>query len=208
MDISDLLQGPMKDIILGQIGNQLGLEDKQQTNTAVDGILGTLLNGIQNNASTQEGQASLENALNKDHNGSIFDDLTGFLTGNSASVSAATSNGAGILKHILGDKQESTVDSISKASGIDSGKILKMMMTLAPLVLGMLGKSNAQAQNQSQQSGGGILDIIKGATQSVNQQSTTQSIFNKILDKNGDGNVIDDIASAGMKSIFGKLFGK
>ncbi len=121
MDISDLLQGPMKDIILGQIGNQLGLEDKQQTNTAVDGILGTLLNGIQNNASTQEGQASLENALNKDHNGSIFDDLTGFLTGNSASVSAATSNGAGILKHILGDKQESTVDSISKASGIDSG---------------------------------------------------------------------------------------
>ncbi len=83
-----------------------------------------------------------------------------------------------------------------------------MMMTLAPLVLGMLGKSNAQAQNQSQQSGGGILDIIKGATQSVNQQSTTQSIFNKILDKNGDGNVIDDIASAGMKSIFGKLFGK
>ena len=206
MDISDLLQGPMKNVILNQLSSQLGLGDEKQTNAAVDGIFGTLLNGIMKNAATPEGQKSLETALAKDHSGGIFDDLAGFLTGNNSPQNPATNNGAGILKHILGDKQENTVESISKASGIDTAKIMKMMVTLAPIVLGMLSKT--KAQEQPQQSSGGILDIIKGATQTVNQQSTTQSIFNKILDKNSDGNIIDDITSMGVKSIFGKLFGK
>lgn len=206
MDISDLLQGPMKNVILNQLGSQLGLGDEKQTNAAIDGIFGTLLNGIMKNASTPEGQKSLETALAKDHSGGIFDDLTGFLTGSNTPQNPATNNGAGILKHILGDQQENTVESISKASGIDTAKIMKMMVTLAPIVLGMLSKTKAQPQPQ--QSSGGILDIIKGATQTVNQQSTTQSVFNKILDKNGDGNIIDDITSMGVKSIFGKLFGK
>ena len=80
------------------------------------------------------------------------------------------------------------------------------MATLAPVVLGMLGK--ARATQPEAQSGGGLLDLIKGATQTVNQQPTTQSIFAKLLDKDGDGNVMDDIADMGMKSIFGKFMGK
>ncbi len=206
MDISDLLQGPMKNIIVSQLGSQLGLGNDQKTNTAVDGILGTLLNGIMKNASTPEGQQSLENALERDHNGSIFDDLTGFLTGTNKPASPKTSNGAGILNHIFGDQQQNTVESISKASGIDTSKIMTMMITLAPIVLGMLGKSKAQAAPQ--QSGGGLFDIIKGATQTVNSQSSTQSILNTFLDKDGDGSIVDDIASMASKSIFGSLFGK
>ncbi|MCZ2100346.1 MAG: DUF937 domain-containing protein [Chitinophagales bacterium] len=207
MDITDLLQGPMKNIIMSQLGNQLGLGNDQKTNAAVDGIFGTLLNGIMKNASTPEGQQSLENALTNDHNGSIFDDLTGFLTGSNKPANPATSNGAGILKHILGDQQESAVQSISKASGIDTGKIMTMMVTLAPIVLGMLGKAKTQAAPQ-QSGGGGLFDIIKGATQTVNSQSSTQSILNTLLDKDGDGSIVDDIASMASKSIFGKLFGK
>ena len=206
MDITDLLQGPMKNIIVSQLGSQLGLGNDQKTNTAIDGILGTLLNGIMQNASTPEGQQSLENALEKDHNGSIFDDLTGFLTGTNKPANPKTSNGAGILKHILGDQEENTVESISKASGIDTQKILTMMMTLAPIVLGMLGKSKAQATPQP--GGGSLFDIIKGATQTVNKQSSTQNILNSILDKDGDGSIVDDIASMASKSIFGSLFGK
>jgi hypothetical protein len=205
MDISDLLQGPMKNIIMGQLSSQLGLGNDQKTSTAVDGIFGTLLNGIMKNASTPQGQQSLENALAKDHNGSIFDDLTGFLNGANKPANDATSNGAGILKHILGDQQQSTVDSISKASGIDTSKILQMMMTLAPLLLGFLGK--AQAQPAQQQSGGGLLDIIKGATQTV-QKSPAQSILESVLGQSNAGGILGDITSMATKSIFGKLFGK
>ncbi|MBK8826917.1 MAG: DUF937 domain-containing protein [Saprospiraceae bacterium] len=206
MDINDLLQGPMKDIIINQLGQQFGLGDKGQANTAVDGILATLLNGVANNASTPEGQDGLLSALDRDHDGSILNDLGGFLSGAVQPANPQTANGTGILNHILGDKQGNAVDSISKASGIDASSIMKMMATLAPVVLGMLGK--ARATQPQAQSGGGLLDLIKGATQTVNQQPTTQSIFAKLLDKDGDGNVMDDIVDMGMKSILGKFMGK
>lgn len=205
MDISDLLQGPMKDIIINQVGQQFGLGDKGQANTAIDGILATILNGVANNASTPEGQTGLQKALDRDHDGSILDDLGGFLSGMVKPANPKTANGNGILDHILGANKGNAAESISKASGIDTAKIMQMMAVLAPVVLGMLGKAKAQPQAQQ---GGGLFDIIKGATQTVNQQPTTQSIFTKLLDKNGDGNVIDDIAAMGMKSIFGKFMGK
>jgi len=205
MDITDLLQGPMKDVIINQIGQQFGLGDKAQTNTAVDGILATLLNGVANNASTPEGQTGLMNALDRDHDGSILNDLGGFLSGVTQPSNPNTANGAGILKHILGENQGNAVESVSKASGIDTASILKMMATLAPVVLGMLGKAKAQPETQQ---GGGLFDFIKGATQTVNQQPTTQGMFTKLLDKDGDGSMIDDIAEMGMKSIFGKFMGK
>jgi hypothetical protein len=206
MDINDLLQGPMKDIIIGQVSKQLGIGDSQQANTAVDGVLATLLNGVLKNASTPEGQTGLQNALERDHDGSIFDDLTGFLSGEKAPTNPKTANGEGILNHILGEKKADAADTISSVSGLDTAKIMKLMATLAPVVLGMLGK--AKAQPQVQQSSGGLLDFIKGATQTVNQQPTNQNILTSLLDKDGDGSIIDDIAGMGMKSVFGKLFGK
>ncbi|KXK40773.1 MAG: DUF937 domain-containing protein [Saprospiraceae bacterium] len=204
MDISDLLQGPLKDIIINQVGNQLGLDNNEKTNVAVDGIFATLLNGLTKNASTPEGESSLQNALQKDHDGSILDDLTGFLNGTMQTSNPKTANGAGILKHILGDEQTTAVDNISKASGIDTGKIIKMMMMLAPIVLGFLGKSNNSAPTQ-QSGGGGLLDILTGATKTVNTQSSASSILDQILGGGSasGGGLIENVA----KSVLGKLFG-
>lgn len=212
MDITDLLQGPMKDLIINQVGQQLGLGDSKQTNSAVDGVLATLMNAISHNASTPEGAGGLMAALDRDHDGSILNDLGGFLSGAVQPQNPNTANGTGILNHLLGDKQETAAESISKSSGIDTGKILSMMATLAPVVLGMLGKVKAQSQPVPQQSqqveqGGGLLDFIQGATKTINQQPSTQGMFSKMFDKDGDGSMIDDIAEMGVKSIFGKLFG-
>jgi hypothetical protein len=215
MDITDLLQGPMKDIIINQVGSQLGLGNSQQTNSAVDGIFATLLNAVSHNASTPEGAGGLMSALDRDHDGSILNDLGGFLSGAVKPENPNTANGTGILNHLLGDKQETAAASISKVSGIDTGKILQMMATLAPVVLGMLGKFKnqtapqqpQQSQAQAPQQGGGLLDFIQNATKTVNQQPATQSIFSKLLDKDGDGNMMDDLAEMGMKSIFGKFLG-
>lgn len=213
MNITDLLQGPLKDIIVQQVTNKLDLGSGEQAGTAVDGVFATLLNALNRNASTQEGASSLQNALDRDHNGSILDDLTGFLSGNSQPANPNTVNGEGILKHVLGENQSSAADAISKVSGIDTGKVLKLMMMLAPVVLGYLGKAKAQQpQQQTQvqqdaQPAGGLQDLLKGVTQTVNQQPANQSIFSKLLDRDGDGNVLDDIAEMGVKSIFGKILG-
>lgn len=207
MDILNLLQGPMKDVIIKQVGQQFGIKDTQKANTAVDGVVAMLMGAISKNASTPEGAESLNKALERDHDGSILDNLSGFLSGSMQPTNPNTANGAGILNHLLGNQQENAAASLSKASGIDTATILKMMMTYAPIVLGMLGKAKAEPAAQ-QQGTSGLLDFIKGATQTVNQQPSNQNLLTQLLDKDGDGNVIDDIADMGLKSIFGKFLGQ
>ena len=65
------------------------------------------------------------------------------------------------------------------------------MTTLAPIVLGYLGKAKATQQPQAEQ-GGGFLDILTGATKTVNQQPSNQGFFSKMMDKDGDGSMVDD----------------
>lgn len=207
MDITDLLQGPMKEVIINQMGAQLGLGDSTQTNAAVDGVFATLLNAVANNASTPEGQNSLLSALDRDHDGSILNDVGGFLSGMVQPQNPNTANGSGILNHILGDNKDAAAASISKASGIDSGKIIQIMTTLAPIVLGYLGKAKSAQQSQPEQ-GGSLMDIITGATKTVNQQPSNQGFFSKMMDKDGDGSMVDDLAEMGFKSIFGNILGR
>lgn len=210
MNINDLLQGPMKDIILGQLTNQLGISDENKANTAIDGVIGTLLNAVANNASTPEGQSGLLKALDRDHDGSILDDLTGFLGGSFQPSSPKALDGAGILGHLFKGQQDTAVESISKASGLDTGKILKIMMTLAPIVLGMLGKAKQQAPapQQAQQQGGGLFDFLKGATTTVNKQPTVQSVLTSILAGNNkqNGGLVDELVNGAMKSVFSSFF--
>ncbi len=212
MDITDLLQGPLKDVIINQVGKQLGLGDSQQTNTAVDGVFATLLNAVSHNAATPEGQNSLLSALDRDHDGSILNDLAGFLSGTVKPQNPNTTNGAGILNHLLGSQQNVAAETISRASGIDAEKIAQLMATLAPIVLGYLGKAKAAQQPQAVQQpqatqGGGLLDLLSGATKTVNQQPSNQNLFSKMLDSDGDGSMVDDLAEMGFKSIFGKILG-
>ena len=69
------------------------------------------------------------------------------------------------------------------------------MATLAPLVLGALGKQ--KRQNNLDQ--GGIADIlgqVAGMQRQRNQQqkSPLGGLINNFLDKDGDGSIIDDVA--------------
>ena len=134
-----------------------------------------------------------------------MDDLAGFLGGSKTSDNASMLNGAGILKHILGGQQNSAAEMISKASGLDSSKAGNLLASLAPMVMGMLGKVKKQ-QNLDQ---GNIFDFLKTSSQSYVQKEPAQrSLLNTLLDKDGDGSILDDVAATGFKSILGKLFGR
>ncbi|MEZ4910882.1 MAG: DUF937 domain-containing protein [Saprospiraceae bacterium] len=210
MNINDLLQGPLRDLMMDQVNQKFQINDTQEANTAVNGVLAALMNGLAHNASTPEGASSLMSAIDRDHDGSILNDVVGFFNGTTQFQNSSTANGLGILNHIFGDKTEAAAQAISKNSGIDTGKILQLMMTFAPIVLGFLGKNaSSSAQTQSAPSqGGGLLDILNGATKTVNQQPTNQGLLSKLLDRDGDGNVMDDIADMGFRTIMGKFLGK
>lgn len=203
-NLMDLLQGQMSDTILDQLGQQVG-GNREQTSAAVQGVFSTLMGALSKNAATPEGAGALLGALDRDHDGSVLDDLVGMVTGNSSQQQAQPSmlNGAGILKHVLGGKQSNMIEMIAQMSGLNKEGSSNLLIKLAPMVMGMLGKVKKQ-QNLDQ---GALQGFLRQSTDNYRQVEPKQDLITKLLDRDGDGNVADDVASMGM-SFLGKLFKK
>lgn len=158
-----ILQGQLSDDMLGQLSQQIGA-DKEQTAAAANGIFATLLGGLANNASSESGLASLGNALDRDHDGSVLDDLMGVVGGMmQGGESPGAMNGSGILGHILGGQQEVAAQQISQSSGLNVGQIMKLMPILAPIVMGVLGR----AKNSGGLDLGSLANILMGSAQNA-----------------------------------------
>lgn len=202
-DLMDLFQGQLGTLLAKEAVKSLGIQDENQAEHAVDSTISTLLNAISRNVSTPEGAAGLAGALDRDHDGSILEDVVGFLGGQKQAPNANMLDGAGILKHVLGGQQNDVINMLIKMTGLDQGKVGKLLVLLAPVVLGMLGKQ--KKQNALDQTG--LADLIVRGTENYNRRTPTDTDFiTKILDRDGDGSAMDEIANFGMKTIFGKLF--
>ena len=197
MDIMDLLQGNLSEELLGTLSKQLGGADQNQTKVAAQGAIGTIASALAKNASSADGANALVSALDRDHDGSIFDDVIGLISGTRQARNSSTLNGAGILRHVLGGKQDNAVNMISKMSGLDNSKSGSLLATLAPLVMGALGK----ARNQR---GFNVMDIAKLLTNSVQtrqQEDKSMGLIGRFLDSDGDGSIMDDLANIGLNML-------
>ncbi len=202
-DLMDLLQSQLTDGMVDQLSRQLGGADKQQTANAASSIFSTIMAGLAKNASSQDGASALANALEKDHDGGILDSFSDILGGAAKPTNERAMNGAGILEHVLGGKQSGAIDMISKMSGLGGDKAGSLMSMLAPLVLGTLGKAKKEQ-------GMGIEDLagfLNGSVQKQQQKAPEMGIIGKLLDRDGDGSFMDDVAGMGM-NILGNLFKK
>jgi hypothetical protein len=166
MDLIEILQSQLSDDMLGQISQQIGA-DKEQTAVAANGVFATLVGGLANNASSESGLASLGAALDRDHDGSMLDDLMGMvggmMQGGDTAAAPSALNGAGILGHILGDRQEVAAQQISQSSGLNMGQIMKLLPILAPIVMSVLGRAKSSGGLDL----GGLANILMGSAQNA-----------------------------------------
>ena len=193
MNVLDLLQNQLSDDVLEGLTRQIGGQDKSQTAAAANGIMSTLMGALSRNAASPEGRSALAGALDRDHDGSILDDVLGMVTGSMSNTSERTMNGAGILKHILGGKEDNASSMISKMSGLDQNSTLSLMAKLAPMVMGALGR---QKREQSLDENG-LASLLTNTVQSASQNRAEMSIVEKFLDKDGDGSIMDDLMRMG-----------
>ena len=200
MDLTELLKGNIPQDLIGTLSQQMGTEP-QQTQSAAQSIFTTLLGGLAKNASTEEGAQGILGALDRDHDGSVLNDLGGLLTG--AMGSSQATNGAGILGHILGGKQQGAVDMVSQTSGIDANSAMSMMIKLAPILMGVLGKAK---QDNGLDAGGlsGLLSGVMG-NQQAQEQNPLVAIATRFIDQDGDGDIMDDLSGMGMNILGGML---
>lgn len=184
MNLTGLLSEALGGGTVSQISEAIGA-DEGTTSTAIQAALPMLLGGLERNAQSEDGAASLLNALNKDHDGSILDNL-----GPLIASAGAGSAGAGILGHIFGGRQPQVEQGISAASGLDMGKVAPLLMMLAPVVMGALGRSN-------QQSGGldisSLAGLLGGASQQASSGNPLMGMLGGLLDRDHDGSALDDV---------------
>ena len=179
-----------------QISQKVG-GDEQSVSTALSGALPVLLGALNRNAGDSGGAGSLLNALNK-HDGSVLDDIGGFL-----GQGGDMADGAGILRHTLGQKQGNVEAGISKMSGLDSGSVSQILAMVAPLVMGALGKQ----QRQQGLDVSGLAGMLGQENQAVGQRAPdAMGLVGSLLDSDGDGQVADDVMEIGGK-LLGGLFG-
>lgn len=116
--------------------------DQDKTSSAISQILPALLQGLNSNVQKEGGLSSLESALEKDHNGSILNNvMSAFMNGDKPEDTGRETNGLGIVNHIFGGQQNQVAQNIGSNLNIDSSTIMSLMAKIAPLVMGFLGKS-------------------------------------------------------------------
>jgi hypothetical protein len=184
---------------LKQISGVLNADEKT-TGNAISAALPTLLGALSRNASRPEGAQALHSALAKDHDGSVLDNLAGFLGNPQAGP------GDGILRHVLGGRRQRVENGLSKSTGLDAGSVSKLLVTLAPMVMGALGKTQRSRGMDTQ----GLSQLLDGERREVEKRAPQEmGLIGKLLDADSDGDVdFEDIAKRGLGALGGLLGGR
>lgn len=172
---------------LTQLAESLGA-DKGSVEKAVAGVLPVLMGALAHQADDSSGAGSLLAALDRDHDGSVLDDIGGFLAGGDSS------DGSAILGHVLGGAQPKAERTVSKMSGLNTRQVGSLMAMLAPIVMGYLGRM----QRQKHLDGAGLAHQLGREREAINRaQPDAMSVITSLLDKDHDGDLTDDLASIG-----------
>ena len=165
------------------IAQRLGVSEGT-ANTAVQVAVPLILAALARNANQPQGAESLHDAINKDHDGSIFDNLMGYVS------NPQTANGAGILGHVFGNQQPAIQNNLAQATGMDQNSAGGLLETLAPLVMGAVGR----AQQQEGLDPSGLSNLLNPQQQQAQTNAPgAMGILSSMLDQNNDGSAMDDL---------------
>lgn len=175
-----------------QIAKRLGVSE-DVAKMAVTAGLPMLLGALGRNASDPQEAQALSQALERDHDGAILNNVREAL-----SDPKQLEAGSAILKHVLGSKQNNVRNALGQAVGMDSNQVNDVLSLLAPLVLGQLGKTKREQGLDANDLAG----ILQGERKTADQQLGGMA---SLLDMDGDGDITDDVVNLGKRLLGGFL---
>lgn len=165
------------------IAQRFGISETT-ANTAIQIAIPLLVTALARNASQPQEAQNLHQAVATDHDGSIFNNIMGYL-GNPQSA-----NGAGILRHVFGGQQPVIQNNLAQATGMDESSAGGLLETLAPLVMGSLG----QVQHQTGLDPSGLSNFLEVQQQEAQVTAPdAMGVLSSMLDQNKDGSSMDDL---------------
>lgn len=171
MDIFSMLQHKLGESdLLTEIASRLGVEQREVVETAEEG-LPAMLEGMRRNAASKDGAASLSQAIAEHARQNV----------NSVQDVDQT-DGQKILGHIFGGDNS----DLGQRAGLFDQKKGGILAMLAPILMNLLGKRQAQPSNDS-----GFADL--GSILGGGEGGGLMGGLKGFLDKDGDGRILDDL---------------
>ncbi|WP_265428573.1 DUF937 domain-containing protein [Chryseobacterium sp. YIM B08800] len=213
------------DLLTGNTGNQVAEKAENKFGISKNQILALLavatplvISYLRNKSQDNKEAEALNNALDKDHDGSILDDTS--------QLEARQSEGGSILSHVFGSEKGNVENQLSQNTGISINKIGPILAMLAPVIMGYIGKEKQQnnvgagglgdllggilggAQTQAQQQPSSPLNDILGSVLGGGQSQSSGNPLNDILGSVlGGGGQQKQQQGGGLGDILGGLFG-
>lgn len=215
MNLIDLLTGNTGDQVAQQAENKFGIS-KNQIIALLAVATPLIISYLRNKSQDAKEAEALNNALDKDHDGSILDDT--------AQLEARQNEGGSILSHIFGNQKSTVENQLSQNTGISIDKIGPILAMLAPVIMGYIGKEKQQnnvgagglgdllggilggAQNQAQQQDSNPLNDILGSVLGGGQSQSSGNPLNDILGSVLGGGQQQKQQSGGIGDLLGGLF--
>ena len=181
--ITQMITQQVAGVAARAIAQRLGISEAT-AQRAVMVAVPLIVAALARNAARPEGAQELHQAVNSDHDGSIFDNLSGYLGDPQAA------NGAGILGHVFGEQQGAIQNTVAQAAGLDPSAAGSLLEVVAPLVMGAVG----QTARQNDLDPGGLSDFLDTQRQQTEAAAPGLSgALSSMLDSNHDGSVTDDV---------------
>ena len=158
----DMVQQHLGPNEINQISERLGVEPGQ-AQSAISAALPMMVGGMATHASQPGGADAITQSLSS-HSG-ILGNLGGLLGG------GGPADGGGLLGKVLGQHQAPVQEGVSQASGLDSEKTRKLLLMLAPIVIGVLARRQAASQSNPAQVG----EELKRESETAQQQAQTHA---------------------------------
>ncbi|MGV2451859.1 UNVERIFIED_CONTAM: DUF937 domain-containing protein [Ralstonia mannitolilytica] len=216
MSLIDLLTGNTGNQVAEQAENKFGIS-KNQVIALLAVAAPLIISYLRNKSQDAKEAEALNNALDKDHNGSILNDAS--------QIEARQAEGGSILDHIFGGQKSTVENQLSQNTGISIDKIGPILAMLAPVVMGYIG----QQKQQSNVGAGGLGDLLGGILGNASNQAQAQqsnplndilgSVLGGVGQSQSSGNPLNDILGnvlggggnqqqgGGLGSILGNILG-
>ncbi|MCW3168734.1 DUF937 domain-containing protein [Chryseobacterium sp. 09-1422] len=217
MNLIDLLTGSTGNQVAEQAENKFGIS-KNQIIALLAVATPLVISYLRNKSQDAKEAEALNNALDKDHDGSILDDTS--------QLDNRQDEGGSILSHVFGNQKNTVENQLSQNTGISIDKIGPILAMLAPVIMGYIGKEKQQnnvgaggigdllggilggAQNQAQQQQSSPLNDILGSVLGGGQSQSSGNPLNDILGSVLGGGQQQKQQQGGLGDLLGGLFGK
>lgn len=195
MEINNLINTLIVDQLSKSVSKKINIsEDKSRD--VVNMAIPLLVAGLAKNAKNLQEATNISEAISKDHDGSILNDIPSALFSD-----GRQQEGEKIIEHILGKKTDSASKVIGAQVQVGPEKVTQILSLVAPVVMGAIGNKRKNEVFDSSTLTDFLQKIVKNNVSNSGQQD---NLLMKILDQDRNGSVLDNIVNFGLR-LFGGL---